>query len=76
MYWPPFRAYAELERKHRLRYIGPFTVIGMIGENAVNLKGLPGRMPKAINLEYVHPYKKDEDTRLTMLRQLPCPLLP
>ena len=27
VYWPPFRAYAELERKHRLRYIGPFTVI-------------------------------------------------
>ena len=65
VYWPPFRAYAELERKHRLRYIGPFTVIKMIGENAVELKGLPGRMPKAINLEYIHPYKRDEDTRLT-----------
>ena len=65
----------KLERKHRLRYIGPFTVIKAIGENAVELKGLPERMPKAINLQYIHPYKRDDDSRSTRLRQLPGPPL-
>ena len=47
VYWPPFCAYAELERKHRLRYIGPFTVIKMISENAVELKGPPEENAKS-----------------------------
>ena len=76
VYWPPFRAYTDIARKHRLRYIGPFEVVRMIGENAVELNGLPERMPKVINTEYIHLYKRDDDTRLTSLRQAPQPPRP
>ena len=76
VYWPPFRAYTDIARKHRLRYIGPFVVVKMIGDNAVELRGLPDRMPKVINTEYIHPYKRDEDQRLTLLRQSPQPPRP
>ena len=72
--WPLFRAYADLARKHRMRYIGPFTVTRVVGDNAVELKGLPDRMPKVLNTEYVHLYKRDDDPRLAELRQ--SPLLP
>ena len=41
VYWPPFRAYADVARKHRLRYIGPFKVVRAVGANAVELEGLP-----------------------------------
>ena len=76
VYWPPFRAYADLARKHRLRYIGPFTVLRMIGQNAVELDGLPDKMPPVINTEYVHPYKHGDDMRLEEMRQSPPPPLP
>ena len=76
VYWPPFRAYADLARKHRMRYIGPFTVTRVVGDNAVELKGLPDRMPKVLNTEYVHLYKRDDDPRLAELRQSPLPPRP
>ena len=76
VYWPPFRAYADLARKHRLRYIGPFTVLRMIGDNAVELDGLPERMPTTINTEYIHPYRTGDDARLEEMRQSPLPPQP
>ena len=76
VYWPPFRAYADLARKHRMRYIGPFAVTRVVGDNAVELKGLPDRMPKVLNTEYVHLYKRDDDPRLAELRQSPLPPRP
>ena len=76
VYWPPFRAYADLARKHRMRYIGPFTVTRVVGDNAVELKGLPDRMPKVLNTEYVHLYKCNDNPRLAELRQSPLPPRP
>ena len=76
VYWPPFRAYTDIARKHRMRYIGPFTVVRMIEDNAVELEGLPERMPRVINTEYVHPYKRDDDEQLRQLRQSPQPPRP
>ena len=73
VYWPLFRAYADIERKHRLRYIGPFRVVRVVGDNAVELDGLPGRMPRVLNTEYVHLYKRDSDTQLARLRHTPQP---
>ena len=60
-------------RKQRLRYIGPFKAIKIINDNVVKLEGLPERMPKIINAECIHLYKRDDDTRLANLRQLPHP---
>ena len=51
-------------------------MIKRIGENVVELKGLPERMPKVINTEYVHLYKRDDDPRLAALRQAPQPPRP
>ena len=76
VYWPPFRAYADIERKHRLRYIGPFRVVRVVGNNAVELEGLPGRMPRVLNTEYVHLYKRDNDAQLAKLRHTPQPPRP
>ena len=76
VYWPPFRAYAEIERKHRLRYIGPFKVVRPVGDNAVELDGLPGKMPRVLNAEYVHLYRRDHDTQLAAQRHSPQPPRP
>ena len=76
MHWPSFRPYADLFRKHRLRYVGPFTVIKMVGNNAVELEGLPERMPTVINTEYLHPYISDDHPLLESLRRSPDPPLP
>ena len=76
VYWPPFRVYADLARKHRLRYIGPFSVLHMIGSNAVELDGLPDKMPPVINTEYIHPYKRGNDMKLEEMRQSPLPPQP
>ena len=46
----------------------------MVGENAVELEGLPERMPKVINAEYLHPYIQDDSSVLSTLRHsLPPP---
>ena len=76
MHWPSFRPYADLFRKHRLRYVGPFTVVKMVGTNAVELEGLPERMPTVINTEYLHPYISDDHPLLQALRCSPDPPLP
>ena len=76
MHWPSFRPYADLFRKHRLRYVGPFTVIRMVGTNAVELEGLPEHMPNVINAEYLHPYITDDHPLLRSLRLSPDPPLP
>ena len=76
VYWPPFRSYTDVVRKQRLRYIGPFKVTKMINDNVVELEGLPERMPKIINAEYIHLYKRDDDERLADLRQSPQPPRP
>ena len=76
MHWPSFRPYADLFRKHRLRYVGPFTVVQMVGTNAVELEGLPERMPNVINTEYLHPYITDDHPLLKTLRLSPDPPLP
>ena len=76
VYWPPFRTYTDVVRKQRLRYIGPFKVVTMIGDNAVELEGLPEWMPRIIKTEYIHLYKRDEDVRLADLRQSPQPPRP
>ena len=73
MHWPSFRPYADMFRKHRLRYVGPFRVVKMIGQNAVKLEGLPERMPTVINTEYLHPYVRDESSLLSSLRHSPTP---
>ena len=76
MHWPLFRLYADVFRKHRLRYVGPFTVVKIVGENAVELEGLPERMPKVINTEYLHPYIQDDSSMLHTLRHSPPPPQP
>ena len=73
IHWPSFRPYADLYRKQRLRYVGPFRVKRMIGENAIEVEGLPNRMPTTINTEYVHPYRRDESDLLASLRNTQQP---
>ena len=73
LHWPSFRPYADLYRKQRLRYVGPFKVKKMLGENAVELEGLPKRMPTSINAEYIHPYKRDDSDLLASLRNTQQP---
>ena len=68
VHWPSFRPYADLYRKQRLRYVGPFKVKKMIGANVVELEGLPARMPTTINTEYIHPYRRDDNPLLASLR--------
>ena len=41
MYWPPFRAYSDEARKHRLRYVGPYRIKKVVGPSVVELEGLP-----------------------------------
>ena len=76
VYWPPFRAYSDESRKHRLRYVGPFVVARVLGMNACELEGLPSRMPKEINVEYLHPYRRDADGELAALRTAQPPPQP
>ena len=76
MYWPPFRAYNEEARKHCLRYVGPFRVQKVVGPCVVELEGLPAKMPAAINVEYLHPYRHDGDDRLAALRSPAAPPRP
>ena len=76
MHWPSFRPYSDIFRKHRLRYVGPFRVVKAIGANAVELEGLPERMPKVINAEYLHKYVKDTSPVLESLRSAPQPPQP
>ena len=76
VYWPPFRAYSDEARKHRLRYVGPYRVKKVVGPSVVELEGLPAKMPSAINVEYLHPYTRDADDRLTALRTSPAPPRP
>ena len=74
VYWVPFRAYSKEAHKHRLRYVGLFTVVSVPSPGVVELSGLPERMPKRINTQYVHRYLQDDDPRLTHLRRaLPPP---
>ena len=56
VYWPPFRAYSDEARKHRLRYVGPYRIKKVVGPSVVELEGLPVRMPVVINVEYLYPY--------------------
>ena len=76
VYWPPFRAYSEEARKHRLRYVGPYRVRKVVGPCVVELEGLPAKMPAAINVEYLHLYRRDSDDRLAALRLSPLPPCP
>ena len=76
VYWPPFRAYSDEARKHRLRYVGPYQVKKVVGPSVVELEGLPAKMPSAINVEYLHPYMRDVDDRLAALRTSPAPPRP
>ena len=76
VYWVPFRAYNEEARKHRLRYVGPFTVTSVPSQGVVELDGLPERMPRLINTQYVHRYLRDVDPQLASLRNAPQPPLP
>ena len=71
VYWIPFRAYNEELRKHRLRYIGPFTVRSVPNEDVVELEGLPARMPRNINVQYVHLYRRDDAAWKAALRDAP-----
>ena len=73
IHWPSFRPYADLYRKQRLRYVGPFRVKRMVGENAIEVEGLPNRMPSTINTEYIHPYRRDESGLLASLRNTQQP---
>ena len=57
-------------------YIGLFTVLRMIGDNAVELDGLPERMPTTLNTEYIHPYRTGDNARLEEMRQSPLPPQP
>ena len=71
VYWIPFRAYNEELRKHRLRYIGPFTVRSVPNEDVVELEGLPARMPRNINVQYVHLYRRNDAAWKAALRDAP-----
>ena len=73
IHWPSLRLYADLYRKQRLRYMGPFKVKKMLGENAVELEGLPPQMPMSLNTEFIHPYRKDESDLLASLRHTQQP---
>ena len=69
VYWPPFRGFDdEVPRKQRMRYAGPFKVISVPSQQVVELEGLPQRMPKYINLEYIHLYKRDTERWKELLR--------
>ena len=72
VYWVPFRPYNEELRKHRLRYIGPFRVTRMMMPDVVELEGLPAKMPKGINVQYVHPYRRDAEAWKARLRDAPA----
>ena len=76
VYWPPFRPYADVARKHRLRYIGPFRVTNVPNANVVELLGLPERMPRTINTEYIHLYNRDTDSITASMRASANPPLP
>ena len=76
VYWVPFRPYNEELRKHRLRYIGPFKVCGTPTADVVELEGLPERMPRKINVQYIHPYRRDAEGWKTQLRDAPALPLP
>ena len=76
VHWPSFRPYADLYRKQRLRYVGPFIVKKRVGDNAVELEGLPSRMPTTLNTEYIHPYRRDQSEILTALRHTQQPPQP
>ena len=71
VYWVPFRAYNEELRKHRLRYIGPFKVVHVPSPDVLELDGLPAKMPRRINVQFVHLYRKDAEIWKTTLRDSP-----
>ena len=73
VYWSPFRAYIDIERKYHLRNIGLFKVVRIIGDNTVELDGLPGKMPRVLNTEYVHLYRRDYNAQLAAQRHSPQP---
>ena len=70
LYWVPFRTFNEGHKKHHTRYVGPFTVKRVVQPDVLELEGLPGRMPTHINVQYIHPYKRDANPQIEQLRQL------
>ena len=68
LYWVPFRTFNEGHKKHHTRYVGPFTVKRVIQPDVLELNGLPGRMPTHINIQYIHPYRRDKNPQLEQLR--------
>ena len=68
VYWPPFETYNIIPRKHRFRYEGPFTVTNVFHPHCVQLDGLPPKMPRTINVEYIHLYKSTLDPILRCVR--------
>ena len=69
LYWVPFRAFSEGHKKHHTRYVGPYKVKRVVQPDVLELEGLPGRMPTHINIQYIHPYRRDDDAQLARLRQ-------
>ena len=70
LYWLPFRSFHEGYRKHKLRYVGPYQVKRVIQPDVLELEGLPEKMPKQINVQYLHPYHRDSDGNLARLRDV------
>ena len=68
LYWLPFRSFHEGYKKHKLRYVGPYRVSKVVQTDVLELEGLPERMPKQINVQYLHPYHRDDDDILRQLR--------
>ena len=67
VYWPQFAPRTTLIRKQRLRYEGPFTILAVISDHVVKLKGLPERMSPLINVAFLHLYRRstNDDLRRT-----------
>ena len=69
IYWEPFISYSTKPRKQRFRYEGPFTIVEVKAPHCVILDGLPERMPKTINVEYVHLFRRATSPELVTLRE-------
>ena len=74
LYWVPFRAFNEGHKKHHTRYVGPYKIKRVVQPDVLELEGLPGRMPSHVNIQYIHPYRRDADPQFTQLRQTRQPV--
>ena len=70
LYWLPFRSFHEGYKKHKLRYVGPYRVRRVVRTDVLELDSLPEKMPKQINIQYLHPYRRDSDECLRRVRQV------